>query len=213
MTHEHEPLTADNVDQGEMNHPDGYVYCGTCLEPLGKTILQYADEIMAAIHEDMENPHFRNSKGERMPRDVGTFSELHDYTDANMYLIDFIPYAGPDCICEWQKDAETGGWIGGQAPNCKYHDAWDKYMEFTNLVSDEVDYRLREEAIVLNTGDRCKCGMLVRFQGGNPGNGHWVHLPDQSHQCDPCYFCIPYRERQGHGPTWKPDKKDLEDWS
>jgi hypothetical protein len=32
----HEPLTADNVTAGERNHPDGYVYCGRCLRPLGE---------------------------------------------------------------------------------------------------------------------------------------------------------------------------------
>ncbi len=52
-----------------------------------------------------------------------------------------------------------------------------------------VDRRLAAEAVALGTGDRCRCGRLVRFNGG-AGRGHWVHLDgDRSHQCDPCPFC------------------------
>lgn len=32
----HEPVTADNLPPAECNHPDGYVYCGQCLLPLGE---------------------------------------------------------------------------------------------------------------------------------------------------------------------------------
>jgi hypothetical protein len=49
---------------------------------------RYADVIMAEIHGDMV--------AGTVPRDVGTFSGLHDHVDANEYLIDNLPGAGGD---------------------------------------------------------------------------------------------------------------------
>jgi hypothetical protein len=49
---------------------------------------RYADAIMGEIHDDM--------RAGTIPRDVGTFSGLHDHVDANQYLIDSLPDAGGD---------------------------------------------------------------------------------------------------------------------
>jgi hypothetical protein len=118
-----------------------------------KSVSQYADEIMTSVHEDMASGI--------MPRDVGSFSEMHDHTDANMYLAEVYPeYTGSD------------------ADN-----------DLLNAVSDEVDRRLAREALALNTGQRCTCGRLARFNGGAVGRGHWVHIDDGSHKCEPCQFC------------------------
>ena len=45
---------------------------------------RYADQIMAMIREDMEGlfPH-----GKQVPRGVANFTALHDYLDANDYLV------------------------------------------------------------------------------------------------------------------------------
>jgi hypothetical protein len=47
------------------------------------TVLYYADRIMAMIAEDMKQPF---PWGKRFPPEVTSFSELHDYCDANDYL-------------------------------------------------------------------------------------------------------------------------------
>jgi hypothetical protein len=46
-------------------------------------VSRYADRIMAMIREDMERPF---PWGRQIPRDVASFSELHEYCDANDYL-------------------------------------------------------------------------------------------------------------------------------
>jgi len=123
-----------------------------------------ADAVLADIHADMG--------AGTVPRDVGSFSGLHDHVDANCYLIDRLP-------------GEGGA------------DGDDDHLALANLVSDEVDRRLAAEALKLGTGQRCgdsgggDCGRLVRFNGGSAAGGHWVHLDDGSHQCAPCQFCRP----------------------
>lgn len=47
------------------------------------TVLHYADRIMAMIAEDMKQPL---PWGKQVPPEVTSFSELHDYCDANGYL-------------------------------------------------------------------------------------------------------------------------------
>jgi len=44
----------------------------------------YADRIMAMIREDMEGPF---PHGKQVPRDVASFTALHDYLDANDYWV------------------------------------------------------------------------------------------------------------------------------
>jgi len=153
-------------------------------------IQRYAGEIMIEIHDTMSSD-WRNSKGERMPADVGSFSGLHDYCDANMYLLDGIPYEPASCDCDAQTRLHDG-FGSDHEDGCAVYVAWNAYMELCNEVSDEIDRRLRAEALALNTGERCKCGRLVRFNSSNDGSGHHVaHIDDLSHACEPCDFCEP----------------------
>jgi hypothetical protein len=46
----------------------------------------YATRVLAMIHADMDSPHTEGFKD--IPRDVGSFSALHDYRDANMWVLD-----------------------------------------------------------------------------------------------------------------------------
>ena len=134
------------------------------------TTSQYADKIMTKIHEDMNQPF---PWGKQIPRDVGSFSELHDYCDANCYLLDLIP------------QGENG-----------MDDTW---TELVNAVSAEVDKRLAAEAVALGTGQQCgECGRLTRFNGGH-GHGHWIHLDDGTHQCWACQFCTVHLVAKGGG--------------
>ena len=128
----------------------------TEVETSGK-VTMYADRIMSEIHDDMAGPF---PWGKQIPRDVGSFSNVHDYCDANGYL-DAIP-----------------GDISS--------DAWN---DLANAVLDECDRRLASEALALDSGERCRYGRLARFNGGSRGRGHWIHLDDGSHQCEPCQFC------------------------
>lgn len=80
-------------------------------------LTHYADLILEQIHQDMKTPF---PHGKQIPPDVGSFSALHDYCDANTYLLDFIP----------RDDFPS----------------WDHYMEICNNVSDLVDKALKDEA-------------------------------------------------------------------
>ena len=117
----------------------------------------YADKMMGLIHEDMA--------GGLIPRDVGSFSGLHDYCDANMYTLEVIP----------------------EEIVLNYNDEGDNAL--VNAVLDECDRRLAREAVALGTGEQCSCGRLARFNGGSAARGHFVHIDDGSHVCDPCQFC------------------------
>jgi hypothetical protein len=44
----------------------------------------YADRIMAMVREDIERPFPHSTQ---VPHDVASFASLHDYLDANDYLI------------------------------------------------------------------------------------------------------------------------------
>lgn len=123
---------------------------------MSQQVSEYADKIMAEIHSDMGQPF---PWGKQIPRDVGSFSGVHDYCDANCYL-ELIP-----------GDISSEAW-----------------SELANAVLGECDRRLAAEAVELGTGEKCSCGRLARFNGGH-GHGHWVHLDDGSHQCQPCQFC------------------------
>src|SRR5215469_2202849 len=46
----------------------------------------YATRVLAMIHADMDSPHTEGFKD--IPRDIGDFGKLHDYRDANMWVID-----------------------------------------------------------------------------------------------------------------------------
>jgi hypothetical protein len=54
---------------------------------MSKTISDYADEIMAEI-DDMIAEGWTNSSGEPVPADLASFSQLHEYCDANDLLIE-----------------------------------------------------------------------------------------------------------------------------
>jgi hypothetical protein len=77
-----------------------------------QSISQYADMIMGLVDADMRLG--------RIPATVASFSELHDYVDANDYALEVIP-----------RDA---------APS------WDAWMELANDVEAEVSGRLAARA-------------------------------------------------------------------
>jgi hypothetical protein len=122
-------------------------------------VLRWAEQVLEAIHDDMSSSSYVNSQGDPIPRDVGTFSQLQDYVDANTYLLDFVP----------QNDL-----------------SWDDYMEIMNEVADVTDVWLRAEALALNTGERCSCGRLVRFASHYV---HIDDLSHQCKPCEFCMHC------------------------
>jgi len=138
-----------------------------------KSVSEYADEVMVMVHEDMSN--------DTMPRDVGSFSNMHDHTDANCYLIDVLAADFPPMERYGDEYAD------GSKLSAEDQASADAELELSNKISDEVDRRLAREALALDTGERCPCGRLVRFNGG--AGGHWIHLDDRTHQCEPCQFC------------------------
>jgi hypothetical protein len=79
-------------------------------------VSRYADRIMAMIREDAERPF---AHGKQVPRDVASFTALHDYLDANDYLIQ----AG----VPWGTDPGAG----------------EDGAEMVNAVCDEVSRRLK----------------------------------------------------------------------
>lgn len=88
-------------------------------------IRQWTDNIMKEIHSDMMQPF---PWGKQIPWDVGVFNKLHDYCDANTYLLDFIP----------QDNL-----------------SWDDYTEICDLISDMISGRLAGEAYWLHTCPTC----------------------------------------------------------
>lgn len=111
-------------------------------------IARYAATIMNEIHEDMKKPF---GWGKQIPADAGSFCELHDYCDANTYLLDFIPQGAL---------------------------SWDAYMKLCNDVSDAVDKILAAEAKSLRSCPACHRSLESHgpFDGtedmGGPAHGH-----------------------------------------
>jgi hypothetical protein len=93
----------------------------------GKTAEQWADEIMPEILEDIAAGMTR-SRGERVPFDVDDFTTLHDYTDANMYLINHLP----ESFSNWTTEAEC------QAS-----------FNLGNAITDEISRRLAARALTI----------------------------------------------------------------
>jgi hypothetical protein len=91
------------------------------------TTSEYADRIMAEIDDDI--------KAGLIPATVASFSELHDYVDANDYALEAVPFSGPPCTCV-RTTVNPGC-------SCAYADAWDEYMQYLNTVESEVSRRLQ----------------------------------------------------------------------
>lgn len=109
--------------------------------PKGSTVEQYADAMMVAITDDMLQPF---PHGKWIPWNVGSFSALHDYCDANEYL--------PDVM-------------GEVALN--FSDDDDNAM--VNRVLDEVAKRLAKMA--LNGDKAIACGCDHGFHEVAPARG------------------------------------------
>jgi hypothetical protein len=112
-----------------------------------KTAQEYADIILAEIHHDMNTPF---PWGGTIPRDVGSFSRLHDFVDANMYVADAVD-------ADWEADH----------PGVDPYDEDDsirrsgdqQYADLVNEVTGIVDRRLAAEA----SPDWCRtCGNPVQ---------------------------------------------------
>ena len=56
-----------------------------------RAVAAFADATMTEIRADMESG--------LVPRTVTSFSELHDYVDANDYAPGAVPFSGPECTC------------------------------------------------------------------------------------------------------------------
>ena len=84
-----------------------------------KTVSEYADMIMIEINKDIADGI--------VPRDVASFSALHDYVDANMYVLDAMhdDFPEPDSDENLFSDEET---------------------DTANAVMDEVNERLAARA-------------------------------------------------------------------
>ncbi len=89
-------------------------------------ISRYADAIMTLIKSDVE--------AGIVPASVRSFSELHDYVDANDYGLEAVPFSGPKCTC-----TRT---LGNPGCHCEHYDAWCAYGEDLNEVETEVSRRL-----------------------------------------------------------------------
>jgi hypothetical protein len=99
-----------------------------------------ADKVMAEIHKDMRKPF---PWGKQIPRNIGSFSGLHDYCDANEYLIDVLKVlATPEHYGD--EDAE------GNKLDEATQAAVDLEIELGNAISTEVDNRLAAEADLLS---------------------------------------------------------------
>jgi hypothetical protein len=90
-------------------------------------ISEYADKIMTEIDGDIKAGH--------VPATVASFSELHDYVDANDYALEAAPFDGPECTCTRTMD--------NPGCYCAHYDAWCAHMEHLNAIEAEVDRRLR----------------------------------------------------------------------
>jgi hypothetical protein len=61
----------------------------------GNAVDRWADEIMSMIDDDIDMAV--SSRGDVMPATVASFSELHEYVDANDYLISAeVPWSADD---------------------------------------------------------------------------------------------------------------------
>lgn len=78
-------------------------------------VSRYADRILAMVREDMERPSLSIH---HIPRDVTSFTELHEYCDAN----DYLTQAG----VPWGTDLGAG----------------EDGVELLNMVCSEVTRRL-----------------------------------------------------------------------
>lgn len=175
-----------------------------------KSAGDYADAIMAEIHDDMRAPfHW----GKQIPRNVGSFSALHDYCDANMYLIDAVPDLGPACDCDMSARVpsfyEPGEFVEDHTDACAvrsdaYERAQDAWNDLLNAVSNEVDRRLAAEATVIsgrvanldwNAASPGDYGvidgyLLDTLRDANPAAWHYHHegplCADQAAPSEPC---------------------------
>lgn len=122
------------------------------MKPDAATVTRYADALMTEIHDDMREPF---PWGKHLPRNVGSFSALHDYLDANCYLLDLVPRPAPECDCDMSArvpslydpskllEDHTEGCATNSA---EYEAAQEANAALDNAVSDEVDRRLVAEA-------------------------------------------------------------------
>lgn len=95
----------------------------------------YADVIMLLVDADIIIG--------RVPVDVATYSELHDYVDANWYGDAAVPYSESACTCD--APAETID--GDHGPTCGVYVAYDVRIDTINRATGIADARLRARAV------------------------------------------------------------------
>jgi hypothetical protein len=111
-------------------HATAPEWCGLCQVLMRARVDQprfagYVTRIVAEIHGDMRQPF---PWGKQIPRDVGSFSALHDYCDANEYILQVM----------------------GDA---KALDFSEEGSALVNAVLEEVDDRLAAEAASIRRGE------------------------------------------------------------
>ena len=109
-------------------------------------VIRYAGLVLAAIHADMDRG--------LVPRDVGSFSALHDHRDANVYLITYVGFHPDDCDCTPTPvpKEEPGDQPYLHSGLCACHrdgGSEDRHVARCNAVMDEVGRRLAAEAAQL----------------------------------------------------------------
>lgn len=139
----------------------------------------FADKIMQMIDEDISNEELRNSNGERMPATVSSFSELHEYCDANDYYVQ----AGVPWETQAEKDLtnEVGSEVTRRLQARTGNALWPDLRKCASCGIDLDEYgrvrKLGEDGAPLEhhatckVGDRCICGRLLAEVGGS--NVHW----------------------------------------
>jgi hypothetical protein len=107
-------------------------------------VSRWADDVMGEIHADMDRG--------LVPRTVGAFTFLHDYLDANEYLIRHIEHPAPDCDCKTRPDTQAGEVHEDECASRLDGGSLDKALDLDNAVAAEVSRRLAVEAVALRNG-------------------------------------------------------------
>lgn len=120
-------------------------------------VARWADAIMVAIEADQA--------AGLVPAAVASFSELHDYRDGNMYVIDVLAGAFP-VPAEHYGDEYPDGSALGEADQS----AADAETEAANAVMAEVDRRLKARAAAAGGDD------LDAIRSTAAGLGSWLAI-------------------------------------
>jgi hypothetical protein len=139
-------------------------------------VIRYAALVLDAIHADMAR--------DLIPVDVGGFGPVHDYRDANVYLIKLVPFdARGGCTCTPDLPAESeypGDHPYLHAETCGIRadgGALDQHVALTNAVTAEVDRLLMAEAAADPRRPATVAEEVTGIQGAMTGAAERYELP------------------------------------